>query len=293
MIGIFGRNCDKNKLFFVSNNSIEILFSLNSKHSKHSNVSYIQNDRHFHCVANRFPKHLNSNLRSNHFLSTKFKNEILFCRSLWGKNKPGETKPGVRSKDVALASRLFKEIPDRHKEHFLQVVDNFGNHKFVKRQGYVEFITAALPYLKEFGVHRDIQVYKALMNVFPKGRYRPDNVFAAGFFHFPLEQSTAVEILCAMEENGMTDPMFLPLVWCLVCRSNARQRDGDHYYWDIQQIFVSVEEMRANDILDDQIHECQPFPTSRPFTIRCIRVGSFGHQKNVYWRPNQDQCSVG
>ena len=128
-----------------------------------------------------------------------------------GVKKEGELKPGVRTKDVALASRLFKEIPDRHKEHFLQVVDNFGNHKFVKRQGYVEFISAALPFLKEFGVHKDIEVYKALMNVFPKGRFRPDNPWAAGVYHFPLEQRTAVEILCAMEMNGLSPLILFPV----------------------------------------------------------------------------------
>jgi len=117
--------------------------------------------------------------------------------------KPGEIEPGIKAKDVTLAGRLFKEIPDRHKEHFLSVVDNFSNHKYIKRQGYVEFITAALPFMKEFGVHRDLEAYKALMNIFPRGRYRPENIFQVGFFHFPLQQKTAVEILCTMEMNGL------------------------------------------------------------------------------------------
>ena len=163
------------------------------------------NCRHFCCkfTANS----LNTQSDTKLLLKPRLKtlSSKIIVRHLWGK-KPligGQTKEGVRTKDVTLASRLFKEIPDKHKEQFLQVLDNFENHKFVKRQGYVEFITAALPYLKEFGVERDLEVYKALMNVFPKGKLRPDNIFAAGFFHYPLEQAAAVQILCKMEEHGV------------------------------------------------------------------------------------------
>ncbi|CAG2111696.1 unnamed protein product [Medioppia subpectinata] len=41
------------------------------------------------------------------------------------------------------------------------------------------------------------------MNVFPRNRYRPDNIWAAGMFHFPMEQTAAVQILCEMEKNGI------------------------------------------------------------------------------------------
>jgi len=167
--------------------------------------------------VNAFEPQFKAHLFANHVLRHPLSGRPI-ARHLWGKSKPkggdggAAAIPGVRAKDVTLASRLFEEIPDRHKEHFLQVVDNFENHKHVRRQGYVEFISAALPYLKEYGVHRDLEVYKALMNVFPKGRFRPDNMFSAGFFNHPMEQRTAVEILCAMETNGMcvhTDRHFV------------------------------------------------------------------------------------
>jgi hypothetical protein len=38
-------------------------------------------------------------------------------------------------------------------------------------------------------------------------------------------------------------------------RNNARQRHGIFDYFNIQQILDSVEEMRANDLLDDQIRK--------------------------------------
>jgi hypothetical protein len=38
-------------------------------------------------------------------------------------------------------------------------------------------------------------------------------------------------------------------------RSNARQTNGIFDYFNIQQILDSVEEMRANDLLNDQIRK--------------------------------------
>jgi Evolutionarily conserved signalling intermediate in Toll pathway len=43
----------------------------------------------------------------------------------------------------------------------------------------VEFIYAA-EYLKEFGLHKDLDVYKALLNVFPKGPLIPTNAVQVG-----------------------------------------------------------------------------------------------------------------
>ncbi|XP_054168193.1 evolutionarily conserved signaling intermediate in Toll pathway, mitochondrial-like [Oppia nitens] len=167
---------------------------------------------------------------SNHLIG------VSFIRHLWGKSSPkkrGDVTSRIKVKDVTLASRLFEETPNRHKEQYLEVVDNFENHKYIKRQGYVEFITAALPYLKDYGVHRDIEVYKALMNIFPKGRYVPSNAFAAGFFHYPLEQRTAVEILCSMERNGVIpDREIENLIIKIFSKySNVWKKFGRMHYW--------------------------------------------------------------
>jgi hypothetical protein len=187
------------------NSFIPLLFGLNSKNNIYIDFHQM---RHFcyDCKRKTFEKQfqINNGLLVNSSL------ELSPNRKLWGKSvkKAGEIEPGVKAKDVKLAERLFKEIPDRHKEHFLTVVDNFPHHKYIKRQGYVEFIRGALPHMKDFGVHKDLAAYKALMNVFPKGRYIPHNIFAAGFFHYPLEQRAAVDILCEMEKNGF-DSYFI------------------------------------------------------------------------------------
>lgn len=48
-------------------------------------------------------------------------------------------------------------------------------------RGHVEFIRAALDNLKDFGLHKDLGTYKALLNIFPKGIMIPTNFFQVFF----------------------------------------------------------------------------------------------------------------
>jgi signaling intermediate in Toll pathway protein len=56
---------------------------------------------------------------------------------------------------------------------------------FIKRskneRGQVEFIHSALKHMKEYGLHKDIEVYKALLKVFPVGPLLPKNVWQVCF----------------------------------------------------------------------------------------------------------------
>ena len=56
------------------------------------------------------------------------------------------------------------------------VSDIFQRQK-THHRGHVEFINSALRRLKEFGLHKDLETYKALLNVFPKGALIPRNNF--------------------------------------------------------------------------------------------------------------------
>lgn len=75
--------------------------------------------------------------------------------------------------------------------------------KSVHRRNHVEFIYAALRNMEEFGVHKDIEVYKALINVMPKGKFIPTNVFQAEFMHYPKQQQCIIDLLEQMEDNGV------------------------------------------------------------------------------------------
>ncbi|CAB0006183.1 unnamed protein product [Nesidiocoris tenuis] len=71
------------------------------------------------------------------------------------------------------------------------------------RRGHVEFIYSALRHMKEFGVEKDLQIYKALVDVFPKGKMIPRNIFQVEFMHYPKHQQCAIDLLDQMEQNGV------------------------------------------------------------------------------------------
>ncbi|KAI8436020.1 hypothetical protein MSG28_004149 [Choristoneura fumiferana] len=96
----------------------------------------------------------------------------------------------------------FVTKPQKTKETYLEVIKMFEGRD-TRRRGHVEFIYAALGRMKEFGVQKDLEVYKALVEVLPKGKMVPDNVFQAEFMHYPKQQQCAVDLLEQMEDNGV------------------------------------------------------------------------------------------
>lgn len=97
--------------------------------------------------------------------------------------------------------RNFNEIDERNKESFLQVIDTFIELTR-QRSGHVEFIDSALKYMKEFGVHKDLEAYKSLISVMPKGKLVPENFLQAEFMHYPKQQNCIINVLEQMEDNG-------------------------------------------------------------------------------------------
>ena len=63
-------------------------------------------------------------------------------------------------------------------------------NKDVHRRNHVEFIYAAMKNMEEYRVHKDIQVYKALIDIIPKGKFLPTNIFQAEFMHYPKQQQS-------------------------------------------------------------------------------------------------------
>lgn len=95
----------------------------------------------------------------------------------------------------------FMTQPQRDKKTYLEVVKMFEGRD-IRRRGHVEFIYAALARMREFGVQKDLEVYKALVDVLPKGKFIPTNIFQAEFMHYPKQQQCAVDLLEQMEDNG-------------------------------------------------------------------------------------------
>ena len=100
----------------------------------------------------------------------------------------------------------FDDIKNKNKDTYLDMVKIYL-HQDVNRRGHVEFIYSAMKHMKQFNVHKDLEVYKALIDVLPKGKFIPRNIFQAEFMHYPKQQQCIIDLLEQMEDNGvMPDP---------------------------------------------------------------------------------------
>lgn len=102
----------------------------------------------------------------------------------------------------------FEDISDKTRSTYLDMVKLFETQN-VHRRNHVEFIYAALKSMESFGVHRDVEVYKALMDVLPKGKFIPRNIFQAEFMHYPKQQQVIIDLLEQMEDNGKSVPSVI------------------------------------------------------------------------------------
>ena len=123
-------------------------------------------------------------------------------------SRPFHKNAACFSKNVkALVTRdLFKENMDnKSKETFLAAINMFYTRD-VHRRGQVEFIYSALEYMEVFGVNHDIHAYKAILDVFPKGKMIATNMWQVEFMHYPKHQQCAIDLLEKMEQNGRLFP---------------------------------------------------------------------------------------
>lgn len=95
----------------------------------------------------------------------------------------------------------FVTIPKKNKSSYLEAIKMYESKTDFRRRGHVEFIYAALSRMKEFGVQKDLEVYKALVDILPKGKFIPQNIFQAEFMHYPKQQQCTVDLLEQMEDN--------------------------------------------------------------------------------------------
>nr|CAG4651881.1 EOG090X07J4 [Triops cancriformis] len=105
-------------------------------------------------------------------------------------------------KDTALVKANFGEAEEKNKGTFLETIGRFY-YRDVHKRGHVEFIYLAMKHMKEFGVHRDLEAYKKILDVFPKGQFMATNMFQVEFQHYPKQQQCAIDLLEQMEDNGV------------------------------------------------------------------------------------------
>ncbi|XP_023210260.1 evolutionarily conserved signaling intermediate in Toll pathway, mitochondrial-like [Centruroides sculpturatus] len=153
-------------------------------------------------------------IRSSHFLIGSFyrtyicsKNVVHqnHCRNLYLfsiRNFAFNRDYGPDEKAVRLKERIFQKIENPDKRAFLITVDTYCERD-KGRRGHVEFIHAALKHMEEYGVEDDLEVYKKLLDIFPKGKYVAQNIFQTEFMHFPKHQQCAIDLLDQMERFGV------------------------------------------------------------------------------------------
>jgi len=108
-----------------------------------------------------------------------------------------------KNKNAVAIRDPFDDIKDKNKNTYLQMINFFVNSNHVYRRGHVEFIYSALNHMEEFGVHKDLEVYKSLIDILPKGKFIPSNIIQAEFMHYPKQQQCMIDLLQQMEENNV------------------------------------------------------------------------------------------
>lgn len=113
-------------------------------------------------------------------------------------------KSDEERQEAAVVKKIasFQVIDKKTKETFFDIIDTFEEEN-PNRRGHVEFIYACLRTMEEFGVEKDLTVYKKLLKIFPEGKLLPKNELQTEFMHYPWHQQCAVDLLQQMEDRGV------------------------------------------------------------------------------------------
>lgn len=56
--------------------------------------------------------------------------------------------------------------------------------------------------METYGVHKDIEAYKRIIDILPKGVFVVKNKLQATLYNYPRQQFAAIEMLSKMEHYG-------------------------------------------------------------------------------------------
>ena len=116
-------------------------------------------------------------------------------------DKPRHQSVGSSSYGAVMDSaRSQSQLSNR--EQFSLVLKEFMSREKY-RKGHVSFINMALARMEEFQLERDLLTYNRILDVFPKGRYKPKRLLDA-LWPRPLPQTElALELLTRMEDHNV------------------------------------------------------------------------------------------
>ena len=81
---------------------------------------------------------------------------------------------GKKEKVYDKELNIFEEKKEKNRQTFMGALEIYKK-KNPRGRGAVEFILVALKHMKAYGVERDIEVYKSLIDIMPKGKFIPQN----------------------------------------------------------------------------------------------------------------------
>lgn len=105
-----------------------------------------------------------------------------------------------RKAHIASIEQYFNKERRKDKKTFTDLVEFYKSKNF--RTGHVEFVYCAMKKMYEFGVEKDIELYKQIIDVMPKERMVAENLIQADTMYYPKHQMAIVDLLVQMEENG-------------------------------------------------------------------------------------------
>lgn len=105
------------------------------------------------------------------------------------------TKSQIK-KDIAIKDKYFEQ-EIKNKETFLELLEVFKSKKY--KTGHNEFIYAALNRMEDYGVDEDLECYKQIIDVMPKGKMMATNSWLAGMEYYPKHQDCILDVISKME----------------------------------------------------------------------------------------------
>ena len=81
---------------------------------------------------------------------------------------------GKKEKAYDKELNIFEEKQEKNRQTFMGALEIYKKRN-PRGRGAVEFILVALKNMKSYGVERDLEVYKSLMDILPKGKFIPQN----------------------------------------------------------------------------------------------------------------------
>jgi len=132
------------------------------------------------------------------------------------------------SSELIVRPAVFSVDGDKTKETFLEAIKMYTTRTGPKR-GHVEFIYSALKYMEEFGVHRDLEAYKKILDTLPKGQYIATTMWQVEFQHYPKQQvitNLLFKIINFSSFNITFNKIIITLQNCIVDLLEQMEENG-------------------------------------------------------------------